>query len=203
MSRFRSEENREFMAKKMTVADKIQHAIRLYQGQKVMLDFDLAALYGVTTFNLNKAVARNRDRFPDDFVFPIPAQEVNLMIFQNGISKPGRGGRRKPVLAFTQEGVAMLSSVLRSERAVLVNIEIMRAFVRFRLLLAAHAELAQRMEELEKRYDEQFRAVFDAIRELMTPSHPPRKPIGFQVRDKRKAYRVKKCRMKPLETGRD
>lgn len=180
MSRFRSEENREFMAKKMTVADKIQHAIRLYQGQKVMLDFDLAALYGVTTFNLNKAVARNRDRFPDDFVFPVPAQEVNLMIFQSGISKQGRGGRRKPVLAFTQEGVAMLSSVLRSERAVLVNIEIMRAFVRLRLLLAAHAELAQRMEELEMRYDEQFRAVFDAIRELMTPSPPPASQSAFR-----------------------
>ena len=179
------------MTKAIAATDRIQDAIRLYQGQKVMLDFDLAALYGVTTFNLNKAVARNKNRFPPDFMLSIPAREVERLIFQSGISKPGRGGRRKPVLAFTQEGVAMLSSVLRSERAVLVNIEIMRAFVRLRSLLAAHAELAGRLDELEQRYDKQFRAVFDAIRELMTPPLPPRKPIGFQVKEKRAAYRVR------------
>lgn len=180
------------MATRVVTADRIQQAIRIHQGQKVMLDFDLAALYGVTTFNLNKAVARNRERFPPDFVLAVPAQEVVRLIFQNGISKPGRGGRRKPVLAFTQEGVAMLSSVLRSERAVQVNIEIMRAFVRLRSLLNAHAELARRLDELEQRYDEQFRAVFDAIRELMTPLEGPRKRIGFQVREKAAVYRVRK-----------
>jgi len=175
-------------------ATRIENAIRMVRGQKVMLDFDIAALYGVTTFNLNKAVSRNRDRFPDYFVFLIPPQEVGSLIFQNGISKPGRGGRRKPVLAFTQEGVAMLSSVLRSPRAVLVNIEIMRAFVRLRSILAAHADLARRLDELEKRYDKQFRAVFDAIRELMAPPEPPTKPIGFHVREKGAKYRIARKR---------
>ncbi|MBN2372073.1 MAG: ORF6N domain-containing protein [Vicinamibacteria bacterium] len=122
-----------------------------------MLDFNLASLYGVTTFNLNKAVARNRSQLPPDFMLSIPAREAERLIFQSGISKTGRGGRRKPVLAFTQEGVAMLSSVLRSERAVLVNIEIMRAFVRLRSLLAAHAELARRLDKLEENYDERRR----------------------------------------------
>jgi ORF6N domain len=96
------------MTKAIAATDRIQDAIRLYRGQKVLLDFDLAALYGVTTFNLNKAVARNKNRFPPDFMLSIPAPEVERLIFQTGISKPGRGGRRKPVLAFTQEGVAMV-----------------------------------------------------------------------------------------------
>ena len=182
------------MTKALVKAERIEQAIRIYQGRKVMLDFDLAALYGVTTFNLNKAVARNRERFPSDFMLSIPAKEVERLIFQNGISKMGRGGRRKPVNAFTQEGVAMLSSVLRSERAAQVNIEIMRAFVRLRSLLSAHAELARRLDELESRYDEQFRAVFDAIRELMTPPEPPRKQIRFGVREGRATYRVKRTR---------
>lgn len=178
------------MPKEMGMPDRIQNAIRLYQGQKVMLDFDLAALYGVTTSALNRQAKRNRQRFPDDFVYQIDTQDVAHLICQNGISKMGRGGRRKPVLAFTQEGVAMLSSVLQSERAVRVNIEIMRAFVRLRSLLAAHAELSRRLDELEQRYDEQFRTVFEAIRELMAPPDPPRKQIGFQVRERRAVYRV-------------
>lgn len=180
------------MAEKIVTTDRIQQAIRLFQGQKVILDFDLAALYGVTTFNLNKAVARNRDRFPSDFMLSIPAQEVGRLIFQNGISKPGRGGRRKPVLAFTQEGVAMLSSVLQSERAVRVNIAIMRAFVQLRTLLSTHADLARKLEDLEKTYDAQFRVVFDAIRQLMAPPDPPRKQIGFQVRERHAAYGVRR-----------
>ena len=179
------------MTEALTTAERIEQAIRLYQGKKVMLDFDLAALYGVTTRALNRQVQRNRERFPADFMCLIEAQDVTRLMYQIGTSKPGRGGRRKPVLAFTQEGVAMLSSVLRSERAVLVNIEIMRAFVRLRSLLAAHADLARRLDELENRYDEQFRAVFDAIRQLMIPPDPPRKQIGFQVREKRDVYRVK------------
>jgi len=178
------------MTKEIATIDRIQQAIRLYQGHKVMLDFDLATLYGVTTGALNRQVKRNRDRFPPDFVYEIDAQDVARLICQNGISKPYRGGRRKPVLAFTQEGVAMLSSVLHSKRAVRVNVEIMRAFVHLRSLLAAHAELALRLDKLEKRYDEQFRAVFDAIRELMVPPEPPRKQIGFHVREKSAAYRV-------------
>ena len=176
----------------VTSLEQIQRSIYLVRGHKVMFDFDLAALYGVTTFNLNKAVARNQGRFPADFMFRIPAKEAAALIFQNGISKPGRGGRRKPVLAFTQEGIAMLSSVLRSERAVRVNIEIMRAFVKLRSLLASHAELARRLDELEKRYDKQFRSVFDAIRELMTPTEKPLKQIGFHVRERAAVYHVRR-----------
>jgi hypothetical protein len=178
------------MPEAIETTEHIEQAIRLYRGQKVMLDFDLAALYGVTTNNLNKAVRRNRQRFPRDFLFIIPVQEVTNLIFQSGISRSGWGGRRREVLAFTEQGVAMLSSVLRSERAVLVNIEIMRAFVRLRSLLSAHADLARRLDELEQRYDKQFRAVFDAIRQLMLPPAPPRKQIGFAVREKRAIYRA-------------
>lgn len=179
------------MSKALLTAEWIERTIRLYQGQKVMLDFDLAVLYGVTTRALNRQVQRNRERFPPDFMYTIEAQDVARLMYQIGTSKPSRGGRRKPVLAFTQEGVAMLSSVLRSERAVKVNIEIMRAFVRLRTLLAAHADLARRLDELESRYDEQFRAVFEAIRELMIPPGPARKQIGFHVREKRASYRAK------------
>lgn len=176
------------MMKKSVTAEGVQQAIRFYQGQKVMLDFDLATLYGVSTRDLNRAVSRNRDRFPPDFVLSIPAQEVMHLMFQSGTSSGGHGGRRKPVRAFTQEGVAMLSSVLRSKRAAQVNIEIMRAFVRLRSLLSAPADLARRLDELEQRYDEPFRAVFDAIRELMDPPDPPPKPIGFHVRERRARY---------------
>ena len=162
------------------LVDRLQQLIHTVNGTRVMLDSDLARLYGVNTFNLNKAVARNRERFPDDFVLRIPVKAMNRLIFQTGISKPARGGRRKPVLAFTQEGVAMLSSVLRSERAAKVNVEIMRTFVRFRLMLVTHSDLAQRLDELEQRYDGQFRTVFEAIRSLMTPPDPLHQKIGFE-----------------------
>jgi hypothetical protein len=167
----------------MMPTDRIDRAIRLVRGQKVMLDSDLAALYGVQTFNLNKAVARNRARFPDDFMFQLTREEFQALTFQFGISKRGRGGRRTPPYAFTEQGVAMLSSVLRSERAVRVNVEIMRAFVRLRSVLATHSELARQLRELEKRvggHDEQFAEIIQAIRDLMQP--PPerkRKPIGY------------------------
>ncbi len=160
--------------------EKIEKTIRLVRGQKVMLDFDLAALYGVTTRHLNRCVRRNARRFPLDFMFQLDAQEVAHLMYQKGTSKTGRGGRRKPVLAFTQEGVAMLSSVLHSPRAIRVNIEIMRAFVRLRSLLALHTDLARRLDEIESRYDGQFRVVFEAIRELTMPPEPPRRQIGFK-----------------------
>jgi len=169
---------------KPTVA--IEQSIRIFEGQKVMLDFDLAALYGVATFNLNKAVTRNLSRFPNDFMLLIPAKEAECLIFRNGISKRGQGGRTKPVRAFTQEGVAMLSSVLRSKRAIQVNIEIMRAFVRLRSLMASHADLARRMDDLEQHYDAQFRGVFEAIRNLMAPQDPPRPKISFTAPEPRK-----------------
>jgi len=172
----------------------IEQKIYLIRGQKVMLDSDLARLYEVTTFNLNKAVKRNLDRFPQDFMFQLRSKEFESLRFHFGISKPGRGGRRYPPYAFTEQGVAMLSSVLHSKRAVQVNIEIMRAFVRLRELLATHKDLARKLEELEKTYDKQFRVVFEAIRQLMSPPEKPKHPIGFIIREPKVAYRVKSKR---------
>jgi len=171
----------------------IEQKIHLIRGQRVLLDSDLARLYGVTTFNLNKAVKRNLDRFPQDFMFQLSKDEFESLIFQSGISKAGRGGRRFPPYAFTEQGVAMLSSVLQSKRAVHVNIEIMRAFVRLREILGTHKDLARKLEELEKKYDEQFRVVFEAIRQLMAPSEsPPKRRIGFGVEEPKAKYRVSK-----------
>lgn len=146
-----------------------------------MLDTALARLYEVETRALVQAVKRNIERFPADFMFQLTQKEFDFLRSQSVISNPeGRGGRRYLPYAFTEQGVAMLSSVLRSDRAIHVNIEIMRAFVRLRQMLATHKELAQKLAALEKKYDTQFRAVFDAIRELMTPPDPENKrPIGF------------------------
>jgi hypothetical protein len=147
-----------------------------------MLDATLAELYGVQTKVLVQAVNRNRERFPEDFFFQLTKEEFDNLRSQIVTSSAGWGGRRYPPYAFTEQGVAMLSSVLRSLRAVQVNIEIMRAFVRLREMLASHRELARRLDELEQRYDAQFKAVFDAIRQLMTPEPPPaRRRIGFRT----------------------
>jgi hypothetical protein len=157
----------------------IEQKIYLIRRHKVMLDADLAELYGVTTGNLNLAVRRNQRRFPEDFMFQLSRKEAQALLLQNARAK-GRGGRRTPPYAFTEQGVAMLSSVLNSERAIEVNIAIMRAFVRLRVMLATHADLARRLNELEEKYDEQFRVVFEAIRELMTPEPvPAARRIGF------------------------
>jgi ORF6N domain len=159
--------------------DLIEQKIYLIRGHKVMLDTDLAQLYRVTTGNLNLAVRRNPKRFPQDFMFQLSGEETQSLLLQNARAK-GRGGRRTPPYAFTEQGVSMLSSVLNSERAIDVNIAIMRAFVRLRALLATHADLARRLDELEQKYDEQFRVVFEAIRELMDPEPvPPSRQIGF------------------------
>ncbi|MGH8633762.1 MAG: ORF6N domain-containing protein [Burkholderiales bacterium] len=158
--------------------ERITRAILLIRGQKVMLDTDLAELYGVETGALNRAVKRNIRRFPGDFMLHLTDEESERLRCHFGISK--RGGRRYQPYAFTEQGVAMLSSVLRSERAVRVNIEIMRAFVQLRQMLSTHADLARKLAALETKYDAQFKAVFDAIRELMTPLEPPKKRrIGF------------------------
>jgi ORF6N domain len=148
------------------------------RGEKVMLDADLAQLYGVTTGNLNKAVKRNQARFPGDFMFQLTDKETESLIFQSGRSK-GRGGRRHRPYAFTEQGVAMLSSVLNSERAVQVNIAIMRTFVQLRRLMDSNADLARKIESLEKKYDEKFAAVFAAIKQLIAPAEPAKKRIGF------------------------
>jgi hypothetical protein len=158
----------------------IERRILLLRGQRVMLSTDLAILYGVPTKVLNQSVRRNSERFPDDFMFQLTADEVANLKSQIVTSSSGHGGTRHPPYAFTEQGVAMLASVLRSPRAVAVNIEIIRAFVRLRQLLATHADLARKLAELEQRYDVQFRVVFDAIRELMAPADEARPEIGFR-----------------------
>ena len=158
-----------------------------------MLDSDLAALYGVTTGNLNKAVARNRNRFPCDFCFRLRREEAKRLIFQIGISN-NRGGRRHLPYAFTEQGVAMLSSVLNSPRAVKVNIAIMRAFVKLRETLESHRELGRKFAELQQRvgkHDEEIAAIIDAIRQLMAPPAKPRREIGFHVRESAPRYRTR------------
>lgn len=161
--------------------ERITRAILLIRGQKVLLDEALAELYGVEVKVLNQAVRRNADRFPNDFMFQLTPEEVLSLRSQTVTLETGRGQHRKyRPYAFTEQGVAMLSSVLRSKRAVRVNIEIMRAFVQLRQMLASHADLARKLAALEKRYDAQFKVVFDAIRDLTTPPEAPKKRrIGF------------------------
>ena len=153
--------------------------VRWVRGERVMLDADLAALYGVETRALNRAVRRNAKRFPEDFMFLIGNEELINLKCQIGTSSLGWGGRRKPVMAFTEQGVAMLSSVLRSDRAADVNIAIMRTFVQLRRLMDSNRELARKISEMEKRYDEQFRTVFQAIQQLIAEEKEPRRRIGF------------------------
>ena len=161
----------------------IEKKILLIRGEKVMLDADIAELYGVETKMLVRAVKRNIDRFPSDFMIQLNRKEFENLRFQFGTSSRW-GGRRYLPYAFTEQGVAMLSSVLNSERAVKVNIEIMRAFVRLRQMLASNAELARKLDALEKKYDHQFKVVFDAIKQLMIPPDTKKKSkIGFR-RDK-------------------
>jgi hypothetical protein len=156
----------------------IENKILLIRGHKVMLDSDLAALYGITTKRLNEQVRRNLKRFPDDFMLQLTSEEAESLRSQFATSK--RGGRRYLPNVFTEQGVAMLSSVLNSDRAIEVNILIMRAFVKLRELMATHKDLARKLSSMEKKYDHQFKAVFDAIRQLMTPSVAPRLKIGFR-----------------------
>jgi ORF6N domain len=178
----------------------IDQAVLLIRGQRVMLDRDLAAMYGVSTGNLNKAVQRNLDRFPVDFMFQLTAEEAAASRFQIGILKRGLNIKYLPYV-FTQEGVAMLSGVLRSTRAVQVNVAIMRAFVRLRETLALHKELAHKLAGLERKienHDENIRALFEAIHQLMVPPESPRKEIGFHVKEDSPPYRIKPGRKKWL-----
>ncbi len=165
----------------------IESRIRLIREHRVMLDGDLAQLYAVTPKALIQAVKRNLDRFPADFMFQLDPDEFEILRCQTGTSGAW-GGRRYRPFAFTEQGVAMLSSVLRSPRAVQVNIEIMRAFVRLRQMLQQNADLARKLAALEKKYDAQFRVVFDAIRQLMAPPERTRRSIGFRVEEARPRY---------------
>lgn len=182
------------MSEQIIPAGHIALRIRRFRGQKVLIDSDLATLYGVTTGNLNKAVKRNMDRFPSDFMFQLEPEELANLKFQFGI--PSWGGRRRSrPYVFTEQGIAMLSSVLNSERAVKVNIAIMRAFVKLRRMLDTNRELAQKFSELERRvgkHDEEIVEILEAIRQLMTPPEKPPREIGFHVREQPPRYRATK-----------
>lgn len=178
------------MVKVVIPQEVIQNAIYFINGQRVMLDSDLAKLYAVSTGNLNKAVKRNIERFPKDFMFQLTDEEWEVLVFQNGISKlpsvqdehkTQHGGRRTNPYVFTEHGVLMLANVLNSKRAITVSIQIVRAFTQLRQLLSTHEELRQKVEALEARYDEQFAVVFNAIRQLMQPPDEQRRQIGFQT----------------------
>jgi ORF6N domain len=181
-------ERKRVMGGTLMSMERIRRAILFLRGQKVILDRDLAALYGVPTKALKQAVKRNAGRFPEDFMFVLTSQELAEWRSQFVISKGDRMGLRHAPMAFTEQGVAMLSSVLNSERAIRVNIAIMRTFVELRGLLASHEELGRKLGEMEKKYDTQFKAVFDAIRQLMAPPVKPRQSIGFRVEEGRPVY---------------
>jgi hypothetical protein len=169
--------------REVILVEQIEPRIRLVRGQKVILDRELAELYGVATKRLNEQVRRNFDRFPDDFVFQLTAEEVESLRSQNATSKPGRGGQRYRPFAFTEHGAIMAASVLNTPRAVEVSVFVVRAFVRLRQIIATHQELVQKLNELEQKvvgHDEAIRAVVAAIRDLMTPPpEPPRGRFGF------------------------
>lgn len=176
------------MGKSLSVVpvERIERHILLLRGQKVMLSGDLAVLYEVEPRVLMQAVKRNLDRFPADFMFELTRKEFSDLKSQNVTSSWG-GIRRAMPYAFTEQGVAMLSSVLNSPRAVKVNIEFMRAFVRLRRMLSSHADLARKLAALEKKYDAEFKVVFDAIRQLMVPAEPQKESIGFRPALKEKS----------------
>src|SRR5947207_337843 len=181
------------MSKEIIPVERIAQSIRWIRSQKVLLDSDLAALYGVQTKNLNKAVKRNAERFPADFMFQLTPEELRTLRFQFGTSK-ARGGLRYRPYAFTEQGVAMLSSVLKSDRAIKVNVAIMRTFVKLRQMLDTNRELAQKFSELQRRvgkHDDQIAVILEAIRQLMAPPEKPRREIGFHVREKEPRYRVR------------
>jgi hypothetical protein len=182
------------MKRKIISAERVLQSILWIRGQKVLIDSDLATLYGVTTGNLNKAVKRNVHRFPSDFTFQLGPEELANLKFQFGI--PSWGGRRRSrPYVFTEQGIAMLSSVLNSKRAVKVNIAIMRAFVKLRRMLDTNRELAQKFSELERRvgkHDEEIVEILEAIRQLMTPPEKPPREIGFHVREQPPRYRAAK-----------
>lgn len=165
------------MSEELVPYEVIERKIYLLRGQKVMIDIDLAALYGVRTKNLNRQVKRNIDRFPEDFMFQLTPVEFENLWCQFGTAKFSM--RRNLPFAFTEHGILMLSSVLNSPRAIDVNIQIMRTFSKLRRLLSSHADLRKKIEEMEKKYDGQFKVVFDAIKALMQPEPGKTKKIGF------------------------
>ena len=159
--------------------EQIEKTIHFIRGYRVMLDSDLARIFGVTTKHLNQAVKRNLDRFPEDFMFQVTENERESLRSQIVTSNASRGGRRYLPFVFTEHGTLMLANILNSPTAVGSSIQVVRAFIRLRQMMISHVELASKLNDLEKKYDRQFRVVFDAIKQLMIPTTSPRKPIGF------------------------
>lgn len=194
------------MAKETTIVavERIQQCIHLIRKHKVILDADLARLYGVETGALVRAVKRNIERFPADFMFQLTKTEYeNFLRCQIGTSKQARGGRRYLPYAFTEQGVAMLSSVLKSRRAVEVNIAIMRTFVKLREILGSNELLRRKIESMERKYDEQFKAVFQAIKRMMLPEpEKPKPPIGYHTEAKGQEEKAKKRKAKGRKSSR-
>ncbi len=172
-------EKNKIMTTKIIPQEIIQSKILFIRGKKVMLDRDLAELYGVETKHLTRQVRRNKDRFPSDFLLLLTQQEVADLKCHLGTSS--WGGTRKPPYAFTEHGILMLSSVLNSRRAIRVNIEIMRTFTKLREMLAGHVKLKRKIEDMENQYDHQFKIVFDAIKKILDPASKPKAPIGFHI----------------------
>jgi hypothetical protein len=160
--------------------ERVERRILFIRGEKVILDADLAELYGVTTKRLNEQVRRNRDRFPPDFMFQLTEEEFAILRSQFATSRSGWGGRRYPPFVFTEHGAIMAANILNSPQAIAASVTVVRAFVRLRQMLASHADLARKLEDLEKRYDSQLKQVFTAIRALMaSPGDPSNKRIGY------------------------
>lgn len=185
------------MAKKRSSSEplqKIESLILTLRGIKVILDSDLAKIYGVTTSRLNEQVKRNRDRFPEDFMFQLAKEEFNL-ISQKAISSSGHGGRRKLPLVFTEHGAIMAANILKTKRAAQMSIFVVRAFVRLREIATTHYELAEKLKELEQKvgkHDKAIQSIMEAIRQLMQPPEKPKQKIGFRVEERRRRYKTKK-----------
>ncbi len=162
------------------LVERIESTIYLIRGKKVMFDRDLAELYGVETKILNRSVRRNQERFPEDFMFQLNDKELKIWKYQFGTSNREKMGLRKRPLVFTEQGVAMLSSVLNSKRAIQVNIQIMRTFTKLREMLATNKELRDKIEKLERKYDQKFKVVFDVIKKLLSVDEKPKSEIGFR-----------------------
>lgn len=164
----------------ITSVEHIENMILMVRGEKVILDSALAALYGVSTMRLNERVSRSKRRFPTDFVFRLTKEEWDSLISQIAISKTGRGGRRTLPYVFTEHGAIMAANILSSQKAVEVSVQVVRAFVRLRQMLISNLEMARKLDQLENKYDHQFKVVFEAIRQLMDPAPAKTKPIGFR-----------------------
>jgi hypothetical protein len=177
--------------------DNVESGIYLLRGKRVMLDSDLAAIYGTSTMRLNEQLRRNRHRFPEDFAFQLTPEEFKRLISQIAISKKGRGGRRKLPWVFTEHGAIMLASVLKSPIAVQASVRVVRAFVRLREMIAGNAELAARLKDLERRLDSHDEAIielFAVLKRLLEPEAKPKREIGFHVRERAARYQTKRRR---------